>query len=409
MIESQNYTRGIQLFELGRFMDALPYLEKAIGEDSNKFESKYYLALSYFNIDEFEKSKEITNSLLSENAENEYVHFLLSQIYFNQNNFEKALHYIDISINLNPTDADFFGQKSYIKLHKKQFEEALKLANDGLNLEPNNKLCLNARVQALTKLNRKDEATNTIENLLEKDPENAYSHANVGWSNLETGNNKKALEHFKEALSLDPNFDYAREGMSTALKSKNFFYNLYLKYALWIDKKSSKQQWIFIIGLYLVYRYSVKFISNTEYSFLIYPIVILYLFFALGTWIMESLSNSILIFDNYGKYLLNKDEKKSGETFIILLSFSIISIICYFFLKSNYFILVSFTFLCTLIPIPRAFLKDSKKNKIFNFCIGLFMLFIGLLGISFIENYMTLGITVFLSLIAYTWLDNIIK
>lgn len=408
-MESQNHIRGLQLFELGRFVDAISYLKKAIGEDSQSFETKYYLALSYFNIDEIEKSKELTYSILSENPDNEYVHFLLSQIYFSLSNFDKATHHIDISIKLNVTEADFFGQKSYIKLNRKKYNEALEIANEGLNIEPNNELCLNARIQALTKLDKKTEASSTIENLLEKDPENAYSHTNVGWSNLENGNNKKALEHFKEALSIDPNFDYAREGMSTALKSKNFLYNLYLKYSFWISKKSSKQQWFFIIGLYLVYRFSVKFISNTEYSFLIYPIVVLYLFFALGTWIMESLSNGILIFDNYGKYLLDKDERKSGESFIILILLSILAIVSYFFIKNNYLLLASFTFLCTIIPIPRAFLKDSKKSKLFSFSIGILMLIIGLLGFLYIEDYFTLGITIFITLIAYTWLDNIIK
>ena len=41
------------------------------------------------------------------------------------------------------------------------------------------------------------------------------------------GNNKKALEHFKEALQFNPNFEYARQGMSTALKSNNFVWKAY--------------------------------------------------------------------------------------------------------------------------------------------------------------------------------------
>ena len=253
-MESQNYLRGIQLFELNRYQDAIGYFKEALQEMPEDFDTIYYISYSYLQLDQIDKAEEIANSLLKIDADNENTYFLLAQISYYLKDLKKAMHHINKAISIYPYEADFFGQKSYIELYTKNYEASLKTANEGLSLDPNNKLCLNARVQALTKLNKKDEAFNSIENLLEKDPENVYSHANVGWSKLENGKTKEALTHFKEALSLDPNYEYAREGMSTALKANNFIYSVYLKYAFWIAKKSSKQQWIFFIGLYFTYK-----------------------------------------------------------------------------------------------------------------------------------------------------------
>jgi tetratricopeptide (TPR) repeat protein len=408
-MENQHYLRGVQLFSLGRYKDAIAYFQKALQDIPNDFNSLFHLAHAYLNLDDLEKSEEIANALLKIDPDDENAYFLLSQIYFSKNDFKKALEFINKAISIYPYEADFFGQKSYINLNEKEYESALKFANEGLALDPNNKLCLNARVQALTKLERKEEVSSTIENLLDKDPENVYSHANVGWSKLENGNTQEALHHFKEALALDPNFGYAREGMSTALKSKNFVYNLYLKYAFWISKKSSKQQWVFIIGIYLAYRFSIELLSNTKYTFLVIPIVIVYLLLALGGWLMESLSNAILIFDNYGKYLLDKNQKKSGQAFLTLTLGAILALITYAFLGDQYFLLIGFSFLCSLIPLPRGFLIASKNKKIFHFIIGTLMLLIAFLGILYTDDLMFLGSGVLILLIAFTWLGNVIK
>ena len=408
-MENQHYLRGVQLFQLGRYQDAISYFKKTLQEIPEDFNAIFHLAHCYLNLDDLEKSEEMANALLRIDPDDENAYFLLSQIYFNKSEFKNALEFINKAISIYPYEADFFGQKSYIYLNEKNYESSLNFANEGLALEPNNKFCLNARVQALTKLERKVEASSTIENLLEKDPENVYSHANVGWSKLENGQTKEALHHFKQALAIDPNFEYAREGMSTAIKAKNIVYNWYLKYAFWMSKKSQKQRWVFILGIYFAYRFSVKFIQNTEFAFLAIPLVIVYLLFVFSGWLMESLSNSILIFDNYGKYLLNEDEQKSGKSFLALFLGAVVALILYAFLYNQYFLLIGFSLLCTLLPVPRSFLVVSKNKKYFHLVVGAAMLCTAFLGMFFTNDILVLGGIVLILLIAFTWLDNIIK
>ncbi|WP_158847511.1 tetratricopeptide repeat protein [Algibacter sp. L1A34] len=405
-MDSPNLERGIQLFEIGRYQDAIPYFQTALTEDVNNSNAKYFLAQSFFLTKDLDKALILALDLRSEIPNWSNVYFLLSQIYLHQDKIKEAEENIDKSIELEPHDEHAFGQKAYIQITKKNFEAALNFANEGLRINPKSNFCLNARTTALTKLNRKEEAKSTIENLLEDDPEDAHSHANVGWSYLEHNDTKKALTHFKEALSLNPNLDYARSGMVTAIKSKNKVYKLYLRYSFWMNKQSGKNQWIFIIGIYIAYKLSAKLISVSGYTFLLIPLIIAYLLFALGSWIMEPLSNMLLILDKYGKYLLDKNEKLSGQIFFGLLVGALIMFLCNVFTKNDYFTMLSLTCLAAVLPLTRGVLANTEKSKIINLIYGGIMLAAAVVMSLIGSSIASIGITVGVMFIAYTWLSN---
>lgn len=408
-MDSPNLQRGTQLHDLGRYKEAIPFLQKSIAENPHHWIGKFYLAICHFHLKDFDKATQITDALLSENPNESSVFYLKSQILFQKERYKDAMKYIDQAIALHPFEADYFGTKANIHMQEKNFEAALSKANEGLQLDAKNAYCLNLRAQALTKLKRIDQANETVENILYDNPEDAYSHTNVGWVALESGDTQKALDHFKQALSLDPNFEGARHGMSKALKSKNFIYRWYLKYAFWISNKSSKSQWVFIIGIYVAYRLLVKVLDASGMFYLAIPLIIAYLLFALGGWIMEPMSNTILNFDRYGKFLLGKDEKLSGYSFGILAVLGLLSGLLFYTMNYDYALVLAITFICTLIPLPRAFLAATKKAKIFGLAYGGVMLLIGIFGILFTNDFLLLETIVFIMLIAFTWIGGLVK
>ena len=269
-MQSSNFQRGVQLFELGRYPEAISYFS----QDMEQWDNRYMLAQSYYQNGDLKKASSLTNGLLEEAPENPNVFFLKSQIALQQDRDKEALQYINEALAFNPYDADFFGLKGAILLQFKKYGEGLVAINEGLAIDPKNNFCLNTRAQLLTKLDRKQEAAYTVEDILLDNPEEAYSHANVGWVALENNQLDKALTHFKEALRYNPNFEYAREGMSKTLKAKNFIYRSYLKYEFWIAKQSSKNQWIFIIGIYIAYRIGLKALNASGLTFLAIPLIL---------------------------------------------------------------------------------------------------------------------------------------
>jgi len=405
---SANFERGAQLFEMGRYKDAIPFLSQSLAENVDNINSKYLIAQCYFMTNDIERALKLALELRSANPGFDEIYFLLSQIYLHKENVKEALSNINTAIESNPQDENYFGQKAYIKLLEKKFEEALNVANEGLRINAKSDFCLNARATALTKLKRTEELEETIENLLQDNPEDSNSHANVGWSYLEKNDVPKALTHFKEALKLNPTSEYARDGMLTGVKAKNSIYNLYLRYAFWIGNKSEKNQWYFIIGIYLAYRFSVKILSASGLAILAIPLIILYLLFALGSWIMEPLSNMILNFDKYGKYLLDDNDKLSGQILFYLLISSLLLFVSYLAFKNNYYLLISISCLAGILPLTRFPLFIKPKVRNINLAYGIIILLIAIIG-SFLNYPMeTLAITIGFMFIAYTWLGNLI-
>ena len=75
------------------------------------------------------------------------------------------------------------------------------------------------------------------------------THANQGWALLHRGNYQRALEHFREALRIDPELDWARAGIVEALKAHHFIYRQMLRFFLWIGRQARVAQWVIILGI----------------------------------------------------------------------------------------------------------------------------------------------------------------
>ncbi|HEX5242273.1 MAG TPA: tetratricopeptide repeat protein [Tepidisphaeraceae bacterium] len=164
---------------------------------------------------------------------------------------------------------------------------------------------------ALVRLGRRAEAGLAIDAALARDPENATTHANQGWTLLHQGQHKKAMEHFREALRLDPQMDWARAGIVEALKARNPIYRIFLAYFLFMGRLSRQAQWGIIIGGYVAYRIvlSISQGSNSPWTKLLWPLIGLYIAFAVMTWLASPLFNLLLRLDRFGRYALSNDQK----------------------------------------------------------------------------------------------------
>ncbi len=133
------------------------------------------------------------------------------------------------AVRLDPEDADYYALLASIRVQQRQWADALHNAELGLAVAPDHVACANLKAMALVNLGRRQEADATIQTTLAKEPENAATHANQGWALLHMGDHKAAMEHFREALRLNPNMEWARQGILEALRARNPIYRILLK------------------------------------------------------------------------------------------------------------------------------------------------------------------------------------
>src|SRR5579883_3444342 len=153
-----------------------------------------------------------------------------------------------------------------------------------------------------------------VEGALARDPDDAFTHANRGWAYLHEGDPKNALDHFREALRLDPELEYARGGMIEAMKARYWVYRQILGYFLWMSRLSPRARWGVILGLVAGQQVLARAgEANPGLAPFVEPILIAYLGFAVTTWTAIPLSNFFLRLNRFGRLALSRDQRVASN------------------------------------------------------------------------------------------------
>ena len=243
-------------------------------------------------------------------------YYVLGSVLDDVGRFKEAEAAAREALRLDPEDADYYALASSIRLQQKQWADALALANLGLSHDPDHVPCTNLKAMAQVNLGQRQEAGVTIGSALAKDPDNALSHANQGWADLHRGDHKAALDHFREALRLNPQMEWARQGILEALRARNPLYALLLRYFLWMSRLRGRLQMGVVMGAWVgnqVIRSLQR--SNPALAPYLAPLVIAYLAFAYLTWTARPLFNLLLRLDRFGRLALNRDQIVTSNWF----------------------------------------------------------------------------------------------
>lgn len=313
--------RANLLLAQGRPKDAERQLADALRIEPENDYALGLLARCKYDQKQYKEGIDIIQRAIHLEPHEGYYFYLLAFGYYQLDANASALRYLQRAVELSPWNAEFFGLWGLVLLDEKHFEQALQKANEGLAVDAENITCLNVRSTALNKLKRVDDAIETMQDALEKDPENAYTHTTVGWNLLEKGRHRDAATHFREALRLHPNLDGAREGLKQALKSRIPPYKWLLQYSFWINNKGKNARWAIPLGIYFGVQV-VSRLSETggkSWSTFGFAIGALYLLFVITSWVINPLANFFLLFHKDGKYALSNREKHNALLLIIAL------------------------------------------------------------------------------------------
>jgi tetratricopeptide (TPR) repeat protein len=320
-----NFQRGVLLYQQDRHEQAEAEFRQVLSTDPGDSMAHSFLALCLTARKDFKQATEEAQVAVHHAPDSDFAHYALAKVFFDRNRNAEALEHINEAIRLDSWDADYFAMLGSIHLEERRWPAALESVERGLQIDPEHVGCNNLRAVALVKLGRRTEAGATIDGSLAKDPDNAITHANKGWALLHDARHKEALEHFREALRLDPNNEWAREGIIEALKAHYRIYSWMLRYFLWMSRLSSRAQWGVILGAYFGNRLLGSLArNNPDLAPWIWPIRILYIIFVLLTWTASPLFDLALRLNRFGRMALSRDQTVAsnflGATILISLS-----------------------------------------------------------------------------------------
>ncbi len=309
MIDSQ-LNGPAMLMNMGRYDEAERRLRQVLLAEPQNADAHILLALCLLEGQKFDEATSEAETAVGLRPDESRAHYALARVWYARRYPDRAERGIEEAIRLDPYDADYHSFRAALLFERSRWQDALAAAEAAVAIDPEHVAANNFRAMALVKLGRRAEAGQTIDAALARSPEDAFSHANKGWALLEARKPKEALDHFREALRLDPNFEYARLGIIEALKARNPIYGLFLRYALAMAKLPPKWQFGVLIGAYFGNRFLRNLgRQNPALEPYLLPVFIAYGVFALWTWLARPVFNLLLRLHPLGKHALSQEEK----------------------------------------------------------------------------------------------------
>ncbi|MEM9351580.1 MAG: tetratricopeptide repeat protein [Planctomycetota bacterium] len=305
--------RGLLLYQQSRYEQAEKELGFALSQDPEDAWAYGLMGACRAAAKKFDEAVELGNQAVSLAPDDSDIRYLLAQIHFRRNDLDVAEKTIDAAVGLDPEQSRYYALRAAIRATRKQWGAVLNDCETALELDPQNTTAINLKAQAQRGIGV--DAADDLEHALRVNPEDPYSHANVGWQCLEKGELAKAEKHFREALRLDPDLEWARVGALETLKARVPPYRWVLNYFLWMSKKTAGAQWKIIIGFYILHRVLQSVTrNNPALEPLAAPLLAAYLTFCVVTWFAKPLSDAALLLHPFGRLALSKDERRAALT-----------------------------------------------------------------------------------------------
>lgn len=224
----------------------------------------------------------------------------------------EALASAQVAVELDPEEPNHHALVAQVHIQRKDWEDALVATAAALEQVPEHNLATNLRAVALRQLGRNEEADEVLTDQLHRTPTDSTTHTNVGWSQLRAANYQRAEEHFREALAIDPNDEWAQEGIRHSLQARHWFYRPVLQFFLWLSRLKETRQTVVLIGAYLVYRVLSKIARESDGPIYVLAIsgVVAYLIFVALTWFADVVSGALLALHPSGKLAFGRFERR---------------------------------------------------------------------------------------------------
>lgn len=326
----QHLDRGLLLLQQQRFDLAERELRQALAEEPQSSRVHSALGWCLSALQRLEEAQRLADAAVALGPDDPLSHHTRAHVLFHRNDFSAAQGAIEEAIRLNPWSAQQFRLLAAILVSREKWPAALEAVEQGLRADADDDDCHALRAMILRQLGRADEALDAAAHGLSQAPENSNLHAARGWTLIDQCQPDEALVHFREALRIDPNSEYARQGTITALKARYRFYAWMHAYYTWVQRLSPRARAAFIFGPILAFRFLRAVARGTPaLKPWVGALSIVYVLFIFTTWTADPLFNLLLFLNPFGRLALHARERREAVSVGACLALGAASLLTY--------------------------------------------------------------------------------
>ncbi|MES2982765.1 MAG: tetratricopeptide repeat protein [Verrucomicrobiota bacterium] len=317
-----------------------------------------------------------------------HIHALHARILNQLDRFKEGITAAERAIALDPENGFCWVSKGEALIGLSEWKDAEKALIHSLELDPDGETASNLLAIALRMQNRLDESNDETKRRLARDPENPLSLANAGWSALQSGKIEQAENLFRDSLRIDPECEYARDGLKESFRARSAFYRLFLRWVFFMQRFNEKNQMWIMIGIVVGFRFLRKAVQEINPA-LLPPLFVVFYVFIFGTWLSSGIANLMILRDKSARLSLDRSEKLDGLVvgggFMLGLILGIFGLT----FRQDVMILLGAMLMIAAIPSSMCFTNGSFKGRIVFGIITILVYItgiIGILGFTKIEN-----------------------
>ncbi|MDF1838731.1 MAG: tetratricopeptide repeat protein [Planctomycetota bacterium] len=344
-----------------RYKEALERLTSILSEDPENRQALFLQSIALQNMEHWKLALQSSKTLVTVAPDWSWSHHRVASVLNGIDKERKALPFAHEALRLDPEEPDHFALLAYCHSGLDDWKSMLQAAENGLRLDPEDQSCTLLRSHALRLLNRRDEAGSAIERLGELSPNDPDVHNSMGWLCLQDGRPTEAMNHFREALRLDPDDGGAREGLAEALKGQNILYRPILAWYMLSARLGQKGSMALILGLWFGMRL-LEHLPGPDWIPI--SLFVVYFLFVWLSWVGSSLFDLLLYLRRDLRDILAKRERTGAQMLgISLLCGILLAPITLVFGKGLVSALVFGVFFLVGIPISGAIGMPNAKSR----------------------------------------------
>jgi len=192
---NRNFERAILLYQQNRHEQAEQELRQALAADPQDAQAHSLLSLCLCERKQFQEATVEARQAIALAPDFAFSHYAHARVLSERNHEQEALAAIREAIRLDPRDADYGAWMP----HPHGTENSGRGARGrrtGPSIDAEHVACTNLRRDGARQAGPQGRGRPTIDAALARNPDNAVTHANQGWTLLHQGDPKRALEHF---------------------------------------------------------------------------------------------------------------------------------------------------------------------------------------------------------------------